>query len=188
MGDIPRARYDAVSMLIHWVTAALMIFMILLGEELMEMGEDAGNVGEAFGGTFGPSLHVSLGVAVLALTLIRILWRLTHRAPPHPAGMKSYELTAARVVHGLFYLLMIGLPLTGWLAFGEFASEEPAMAAVRVFGAFPLPASPAGGGSAGDLHEIGGKVAMALTALHVLAALKHQFIDRDGILGRMLPR
>ena len=56
--------------------------------------------------------------------------------------MKPYEVLAARAVHGLFYLLMIGLPLTGWLAFGDFLSEEPAMAAVRVFGAFPVPASP----------------------------------------------
>jgi len=180
MRDLSKSRYDNVSMLIHWVTAALMIFMIFLGEELMEMGEDAG-------GTFGPSLHVSIGVTVLALTLLRILWRMTHAAPPHPAGMKPHEVMAARAVHGLFYVLMIGLPLTGWLAFGEFASEEPGMAAVRVFGAFPLPASPAWGESAEDLHEIGSNSAMALVALHVLAALKHQFIDRDGTLGRMLP-
>jgi cytochrome b561 len=187
MRTLPKSRYDGVSMLIHWVTAALMIFMIFLGEELMEMGEDADDWGETLGGTFGPSLHVSIGVTILALTLLRILWRITHPAPPHPAGMKAYEVVAARMVHGLFYVLLIGLPLTGWLAFSEFVSEEPAMAAVKLFGAIPIPASPAWGQDAEDLHEIGSKVAMALTALHVLAALKHQFIDRDGTLGRMLP-
>jgi cytochrome b561 len=108
-------------------------------------------------------------------------------APPLPAGTRHYEAVAARALHGMFYLLMIGLPVTGWLAFGEFAGEEPGMAEVRVFGAFPLPASPAWGGSAEMIHEAGSKVAMVLTALHVLAALKHQFIDRDGTLGRMLP-
>jgi cytochrome b561 len=187
MRDLPKARYDAVAMLIHWVTAALMIFMIFLGEELMEMGEDADDFGQALGGTFGPSLHVSIGVTILALTLLRILWRLTHPAPAHPASMKAHERAAAGAVHGLFYLLLLGLPLSGWLAFGAFVSEEPAMAAVRVYGAFPLPASPGWGESAEDIHEIGSKIAMALTALHVLAALKHQFIDRDGTLGRMLP-
>jgi cytochrome b561 len=191
MPDLPTARYDAVAMLIHWVTAALMIFMIFIGETLMEMGEDAdgfgGALGGAFGGAFGPSLHVSIGVTILALTLLRIIWRFTHPAPVHPASMKTHERAAAGVVHGLFYLLLIGLPLSGWLAFGAFVSEEPAMSAVRVFGAFPLPASPGWGEAAEDIHETGSKVAMALTALHVLAALKHQFIDRDGTLGRMLP-
>jgi cytochrome b561 len=62
-----------------------MIFMIFLGEELMEMGEDA----EALGGTFGPSLHVSIGVTILALTLLRILWRMAHAAPPHPASASN---------------------------------------------------------------------------------------------------
>ena len=180
MHERTQSRYDAVAMLFHWVTAALMIFMILIGETLMEMGEDAGS-------TFGPSLHVSIGVTILALTLLRIIWRLTHPAPAHPASMKAHERAAAGAVHGLFYLLLLGLPLSGWLAFGEFVSEEPAMAAVRVFGAYPLPASPDWGESAEDIHEAGSKIAMALTALHVLAALKHQFIDRDGTLGRMLP-
>jgi cytochrome b561 len=186
MHEIGKSRYDAVSIVLHWATAALMIFMFIFGEELMEMGEDAEDLGEAFSGTFGPSLHVSLGVTILGLTLLRILWRLANPAPPHPASMKSYERAAAGAVHGLFYLLLIGLPLSGWLAFGELLSEEPGLTAVRVFGAFPLPASPAWG-EWEDIHEIGSNIAIALTALHVLAALKHQFVDRDGTLWRMLP-
>jgi cytochrome b561 len=182
-----KTRYDFVSMIIHWVTALLMIFMIIFGEELMEAGEDAEDIGEGLGGTFGPSLHVSIGAAVLILTLLRILWRLTHKAPPHPATMKPYEVMAARAVHGLFYILLIGIPVTGWLAFGGFLAEEPAMAAVRVFGAFPVPASPFSSRDMKDLHEIGGNAAMVLTGLHVLAALKHQFLDGDGIFRRMLP-
>ena len=183
MRDASNPRYDAVSMLIHWLAAGLMIFMMLLGEQLMEMGEEA----QEPGGTFGPTLHVSIGASILVLTLIRILWRMGHRAPPLNAGMKAYEVLAAKAVHGLFYLLMIGLPLTGWLAFGEFVREEPAMAAVRIFGAFSIPSPPVWGEAAEDMHEIGSKIAIALTALHVLAALKHQFIDRDGLLSRMRP-
>jgi cytochrome b561 len=62
------------------------------------------------------------------------------------------------------------------------------MAAVRIFGAFSIPSPPLWGEAAADIHEIGSKIAIALTALHVLAALKHQFINRDGTLWRMLPR
>lgn len=182
-----RTRYDSVSMIIHWITALLMIFMIIFGEELMEAGEEAGETGEGLGGAFGPSLHVSIGVAVLILTLLRIVWRLTHKAPPYPETMKPYELLASRAVHGLFYLLMIGIPLTGWLAFGGFLAEEPAMSAVRVFGAFPVPAAPVTGRVFKELHEIGSNAAMVLAGLHVLAALKHQFLDGDGVFRRMLP-
>jgi cytochrome b561 len=186
MGQV-RTRYDAVSMIIHWVTALLMIFMIIFGEELMEAGEEAGETGEGVAGAFGPSLHVSIGAAVLILTLLRILWRLMHKAPPYPTTMKPYELLAARAVHGLFYLLLIGIPLTGWLSFGGLLAEEPAMGAVRVFGVFPVPASPFAWGEWEDIHEIGSNLAMVLTGLHVLAALKHQFVDGDGIFRRMLP-
>ena len=178
-----RSRYDSISMIIHWVSALLLIFMLVFGEELMEEGER----GEGLDSAFGPSLHVSIGATILILTLFRIVWRLSHKAPAHPLSMKPYEVLAARAVHGLFYLLLIGIPLTGWLAFGSFVMEEPAMSAVRVFGAFPVPAPPVSWRDMKDIHEIGSNFAIALAALHVLAALKHQFIDGDGIFRRMLP-
>jgi cytochrome b561 len=102
--------------------------------------------------------------------------------------MKTYARILSRSVHGLFYVLLIAIPLTGWLAFGGLVAEEPAMAAVRVFGAFPVPQSPFSLGGAKDLHELGTNLMIALTALHLLAAIKHQFIDRDRIMSRMLPR
>jgi cytochrome b561 len=181
------SRYDMVAMILHWVTALLLVFMLVFGEELMEAGEEAEELGRGLAGTFGPSLHVSIGSAILILTLLRILWRLTHRAPPYPATMKPHQVLAARAVHGLFYLLLVGIPLTGWLAFGGLVAEEPAMAAVRVFGAFPVPAAPVAFGAAKELHEIGSNAAIALAVLHVLAALKHQFVDGDGVFRRMLP-
>jgi cytochrome b561 len=187
MGNTQRTRYDAVAMTIHWLTAALMIFMIALGENMMESGEDAARAGDLAGATFPPTLHVSVGVSILLLTLLRIVWRMSHAAPPYPATMKSYEITASRALHGLFYLLMIGIPLTGWLAFGNFLSEAPALAGIKLFGLIPIPAAPLTGETFGDIHEIGSRLAMLLIILHTLAALKHQFLDRDGILKRMLP-
>ena len=92
-----------------------------------------------------------------------------------------------KIVHAAFYVLMIGLPLTGWFAFGEFVEEHSAMAGVRLLGLVDMPASPGGGDFAGDIHEVGSKIAMVLIILHVVAALKHQFINRDGLLRRMSP-
>ena len=112
---------------------------------------------------------------------------MTHTAPPYPVTMKRYEVIASKSIHGLFYLLMILIPLTGWLSFGGFLEELPAMAGVQIFGMYPVPAAPVTGESFKELHEIGSNVAMALIILHVLAALKHQFLDRDGIFKRMLP-
>ena len=187
MGSIQRTRYDAVAMVIHWLTAALMIYMVFFGEDLMKEGEHAAKAGDAANATFEPSVHVSLGVSILLLTLLRILWRVTHTAPPYPVTMKRYEVIASKSIHGLFYLLMILIPLTGWLSFGGFLEELPAMAGVQIFGMYPVPAAPVTGESFKELHEIGSNVAIALIILHVLAALKHQFLDRDGILKRMLP-
>lgn len=187
MGSLERTRYDAVAMIIHWITAILMIFMVIFGEDLMKEGEHAAKAGDVANATFEPSIHVSLGVAILLLTVLRIIWRVTHAAPPYPATMKRYEVVASKSLHGLFYLLLIAIPLTGWLTFGGFLAEVPAMEGVRVFGMFPVPVAPVTGKSFKELHEIGSNAAMILIILHVLAALKHQFVDGDGIFRRMLP-
>jgi cytochrome b561 len=184
MIETAQVKYDGVAMLLHWIIAVLMIFMIIFGEDLM--GEK-GEAGEAAAGTFLPSVHVSIGVTILALTLLRLIWRLMNPPPPYPASMKPWEVTMSKVTHGLFYVLMIGLPLTGWLAFAEFLKEAPAMSGVSVFGLFPVPAAPQFGELAKGAHGLGSNVAMVLVILHVLAALKHQFIDGDGIFRRMLP-
>lgn len=182
-----RTRYDSVAMIIHWITAILMIYMVFFGEDLMKEGEHAAKAGDLANATFEPSIHVTLGISILLLTVLRIIWRVTHTAPPYPASMKRYEVIASKSMHGLFYLLLIGIPLTGWFTFGGFLAEVPAMSGVQVFGAFPVPAAPMTGESFKELHELGSNFAMALIILHVLAALKHQFIDRDGIFRRMLP-
>ncbi len=191
MTDPARTRYNGVAMALHWITALLMVFMIIFGEDLMEAGEygdEAEHVlGSASGAAFLPSLHVSIGMAILLLTVLRIAWRVMTPAPPYPATMKTWELAAAKITHVLFYVLMIGIPLTGWLAFGNFLREEPAMSAVRIFGLFSVPAGPYVGEFMTEVHEIGSNAAMVLLILHVLAALKHQFVDGDGVFGRMVP-
>ena len=173
-----RTRYDAVAMSLHWFIAVLLFFMLFFGEDLMKE-KDAGG--------FGPSLHVSIGSAILLLSVFRLVWRLINPPPAYPAGMAPWERTASSVTHLLFYVLLIGIPLTGWLATPKFLSEEEAVAGLTLFGAFPLPGAPSLGLPMKGIHEIGSNLGIALLALHVLAALKHHFVNRDDVLRRMLP-
>jgi cytochrome b561 len=173
-----RTRYDAVAMSLHWLIAALLIFMLFFGEELMEAEDGSG---------FGPSLHVSIGSAILILSVFRLIWRLINPPPAYPASMAPWERMASSVTHLLFYVLLIGIPLTGWLATPKFLSEEGAVAGLTLFGAFPLPGAPSLGLPMKGIHEIGSNLGIVLLALHVLAALKHHFINRDDVLRRMLP-
>jgi cytochrome b561 len=94
---------------------------------------------------------------------------------------------AAKAMHLLFYVLLIGIPLTGWLATPKFLSEEGAMMSLTLFGAVPLPGAPNLGLPMKGFHELGSNLSIALLALHVLAALKHHFINRDYVMRRMLP-
>jgi len=183
MNAISRTKYDTVAMALHWIIAALMIFLIFFGEDLME-AEDGG---ETLAGTFLPSLHVSLGSAVLVLSVLRLLWRVMNPPPALPASMAPWEVMATKLTHAIFYVLMIGLPLTGMMGFARWLKENPAMTGVSIFGALPVPQLPSLGLPVGLLHNLGSKVGMVLVILHVLAALKHQFISRDGLLSRMSP-
>lgn len=174
-------RYNTVAIALHWILALLMIFMVFFGEELMEV-EDEG----AVAATFLPSLHISIGVAILVLSVLRLAWRLMKPPPPLPATMKPWEMALSHATHIAFYVLMIGVPLLGWLATPEFLADEPGMAAISAFG-IGLPQAPNLGIDAKEFHEIGSNAAMVLIILHVLAALKHQFVDRDALLRRMSP-
>jgi cytochrome b561 len=187
MSITPRSRYDGIAMLIHWLTAVLMIYMVFFGEDLMKSGEKLAKAGDTAGATFEPSIHVTLGVSIFVLTLLRIVWRLGHTAPAYPVTMKRYEVVGSKALHGIFYLLLLAIPLTGWIAFGGLAAELPVMSQVQVFGLFAMPQPPFTSHLFKDLHELGSNAAMFLIGLHVLAALKHQFIDKDSIFGRILP-
>jgi cytochrome b561 len=174
-----RTRYDTVAISLHWLIAVLLIYMLFFGEDLIK--------GKGVGGAFGPTLHVSIGSAILVLSVLRLAWRLFNPPPAYPASMASREQMAAKAMHLLFYVLLIGMPLTGWLATPKFLSEKGAIMSLTIFGAFPLPGAPSLGLPMKAIHELGSNFGIALLALHVLAALKHHFINRDDVLRRMLP-
>ena len=182
-----KTRYDGVAMIIHWLTAVLMIYMVFFGEDLIKSGMRAAKAGDAANATFQPSIHVSIGITILLLTVLRVIWRLTHPAPAYPASMKHYEVVGSKALHGIFYLLLLGLPITGWLAFGEVAARLPGIVGTSFYGVMQVPPPPFTASIFGEAHSLGSNLAMALIGLHVLAALKHQFIDKDSIFSRILP-
>ncbi|MEC8457512.1 MAG: cytochrome b/b6 domain-containing protein, partial [Pseudomonadota bacterium] len=191
-------RYSAVAVALHWVIALCILSMIPMGWWMTAAIEQPGSQAAAYR-LF--QLHKSIGFLILALTLVRIVWRLTHRPPALPAGMKRWEAFAAHATHAAFYALMLGLPLTGWLyvSAGWAVSQDRALeVATRWFGLFPVPHLPGVAELATEARRavafsaMGAHAAMAwgavvLVILHVGAALKHQFLDRDGVLARMVP-
>lgn len=174
----PRNRYSIVSLVFHWGLALLILAQILL---ISAHDATEGPISREF-----VQIHKSLGLAILVLTLARIGWRLANPAIPLPGGMPKWEKLAARATHVLFYLLLIGLPLTGWAASSAGGRE------IQWFGLFQWPSLPLAhdrdlSKSLMGLHRAGVKILYVLLALHVLAALKHQFINRDNVLHRMIP-
>ena len=133
--------------------------------------------------------HKSFGITVLLLSVFRLVWRLTHKPPALPEGMKGWEVIAAKITHVGFYALMIGVPLLGWAMVS--ASTLPIQN--ELFYLIPLPDMPGVSASKEaaerlkSFHEIGAKLILLLFVLHVGGALKHHFIAKDGTLARMIP-
>jgi len=166
--------YDAVSKWLHWSAAGLLIGGFLIAE----------NTSHRFAEATGYGLHVSTGLALLALTAFRVYWRLSHAAPAYPASMKSVEKWAANSIKVLFYMLMVLIPLSGLAAHAvEFRGQ------VALFGVLPLPGVPIWlvPGDAEDIHELASHLWLPLLAIHITAAIWHHFIRRDDVLTRMLP-
>lgn len=180
-------RYTAVAIALHWAIALLIIGMIAVG---WIMGDMAGGPGSPK--TAIIQIHKSIGITILLLTVARIVWRLMNPPPPEPA-MPKWQAFLASAVHFILYALMIIMPLTGWIM----ASAEIAQHETRFFGTVEmyvpgiatLPAETQKGIAdiTGNLHSKLAWVIIGLLVLHVAGALKHQLVDKDGLLARMAP-
>ena len=170
-------RYSPFAMLLHWVLALAIIGSFCMGVYMSDL-------------PFSPqrlklyNWHKWAGVTILALSALRLLWRLTHRPPPD-IPMPGWQRGAAHATHVLLYVLFFAVPLVGW------AYSSAAGFPIVWFGVLPLPSFvPADKELAAAIKPWHAYLAFAMAALvlmHVAAALKHQFIDRDGLLSRMWP-
>lgn len=182
------ARYTRTAMTFHWVIAVLIAVNVLLALT-WDYYPDAG---------IRPAIdtHKSIGITVLGLAIMRLLWRFTHRPPALPPHHKPWEKFTAHAVHLLLYLIMFGLPLTGWIM--DSAYKDAASHPMYWFGLFEWPRLPnvmamdpasklVVHDNFANFHE---NLALALYILvfaHIAGALKHQWIDRDRELMRMWP-
>ena len=165
------------AMTLHWVMAIIIIFLLVLGETLIG----------GHGASWKATLHTSLGFLVLGLVFFRLFWRFKHPPPPPIAGTSHWQILAAKFSHILFYVLMITIPMAGWFAFTEHVRRSLGVAPASFFWLTKIPLLPDFGINFHLIHNWAGKAAIALIALHVLAAMKHHFYDKDSTLRRMLP-
>jgi cytochrome b561 len=166
-------------MLLHWLMAILIVAGFALGVTMVDIPGLTPTKLKYY------SWHKWLGVTVLALACARLLWRLFHPAPPHPATMPGWQKKAASASHTLLYLLMLAVPLSGY--FYTLALGVP----VVYLGLIELPVligrDPSLKPALQLLHYTLNMILLGVVGLHFIAALKHHFIDRDGIFKRILP-
>jgi cytochrome b561 len=180
-----RSRYGSIAASLHWLIVAAVVAQYFLAEAGEGEQDGPPRVFSAAG------IHNSLGIAILALMLLRILWRAVELPPAAPPGMKPHEVLLARTVHVAFYCLLFAIPLSGWAL--ATVDQQP----LSFFGLFDLPQLRIGAqlpiagtlskDQLEDAHEILFNVLVGLALLHVAAALKHHFFDHDGVLRSMLP-
>ena len=178
MNDAVARRYSTGAMIFHWAIAILVIMNWQIAERAHHL-EGAERMA-----VFG--YHKAWGMLILALTLGRLVWRWTHPVPPLPSDLAKWEAVLARTVHVIFYVLLIALPLGGWLA-NSYGGRP-----IDFFGLFTIPALPVGENkdlshSIFEVHETAGSIFIYLIGLHILGALKHTFFDKNGGIFRMLP-
>ena len=172
----PRAiRYGGLVVAIHWTSAALILSQLWLGFTFDDLPRGTPERAELF------LWHKTIGVAILLLALARLALRLIDAPPPYPADFPKWERRVAVWNHRAFYVLIIALPLTGLAAVSKRA--EGGMTELLGGLWFPVLPIPAIGGA----HEMLAYATIGLLVIHVLAALKNQFVNRGPVAGRMPP-
>lgn len=170
--------YGYVAQALHWSIAVLVVVQFVLANRA-----DGLPIGVEKFATLAQ--HKSFGITILVLALIRLVWRLTDPPPPLPSTVGPVTRRIALTTHWAFYALLFALPLTGW------AQSSAANFPVSWFGLFQLPDFvPVDKALFEQVHEVHEALAATLfflAILHVVAGLKHQFYDHDGLLRRMLP-
>ncbi|HEU0220412.1 MAG TPA: cytochrome b [Gallionella sp.] len=171
-------RYTRTAITLHWAIALLIFAAFPLGVYMHDLPLSPGKLRLY-------SYHKWIGVSIFVLAVLRVLWRFTHRPPPLPDSMPRWEKFAANTVHYLLYVLIFAVPLSGWLM-----SSAKGIQTVW-FGVLPLPDLVAKNKELGDLlkevHEGLNFIMLGVILAHIGAAFKHHFIERDGILARMIP-
>ena len=177
MKDATATRYSTTAIVFHWLLALMIVVSFGVGLYMTSL-------------PFSPARlklynwHKWAGVTILALSALRLLWRLFNR-PPADVAMPAWQRQAAHVTHWGLYALFFAVPLVGW------AYSSAAGFPIVLYGTFPLPDFVMPDKELAEAikpwHRNLSYLLAALVVAHVAAALKHHFIDRDGLLLRMMP-
>jgi cytochrome b561 len=175
---ISPSRYSAVAKSFHWIIAALVVtqFVLFYLEDDLPKGSRKLHLLD---------WHKSVGMTILMLAILRLLWRLNHPPPALPAGMTALERRLARGTHMAFYVLLFAMPLTGWM---QSSAKNYSVSWFRLF-TWPnlIGQSEAAFNILHTTHEVLSDALFAIAVLHIFAALKHHFWNKDNVLVRMLP-
>ena len=180
--DSASRRYHGFAIALHWILAIALVAIFIVGHYMTDL-------------PFSPqriklyNWHKWAGVTILTLSLVRMAWRLTHRPPALPQAitlaMPGWQMQAYHTTHVVMYALFFIVPLVGW------AYSSAAGFPIVLFGVLPLPDFVSASKPLAELikpwHELSANALAALVVLHVAAAVKHHFIDKDGLLNRMRP-
>ena len=174
-----QARYTRTAIVLHWLILALLVAQYTIGWTMPHIGRNTPV-------TTLISLHFSIGVLIIGVIIVRLAWRISHLEPAPQEGIPPWQVRSARVIHWLLYLLLLVVPLLGWI------NASYRGMPITLFGLVDVPqlvgSHAAGWGWTGDIHILVAEYGiLSLVGLHVAAALYHYFIRRDGILQRMLP-
>jgi cytochrome b561 len=173
----PRLQYGATAKVFHWLIVALLLVQYPIGWLMPDIhrGQTPG---------VGMTLHISFGLLILALIVLRLSWRLTHPVAPE-SSLPAWHRLSSEVVHWMLYVLVLATTITGWL-FASFRGWS-----VAFFYLFPLPMLASDNAAAGraidGLHQVMEWTLLVLVGLHVLSALVHLFVYRNRVMQRMLP-
>lgn len=173
-----KAHYTKTAISLHWIIGIALVCTFILGFYVSGL-------------PFSPqrikliSYHKWAGISIFSFVIIRILWRFTHNPPALPISIPQWQQKLASITHFLLYVFMFSIPLSGWLY------SSAAGVPVVYFGVIQLPnligTDKALASQLKEWHEMLNFIFAAFVLLHILAAVKHHFIDRDDILTRMLP-
>lgn len=167
--------------LLHWLVALLVTALLVVGFTMVWLVSELGTKFQLY------QTHKSVGLLVLALVLLRLGWRALNPAPRLPEGLAPWERRAAGLTHKGFYLLLIAMPVSGWLM----SAASPLVVPTVVFVLFTLPhpigPDPALFAVLQTVHAVLAVLLVVLLVLHVGAAAKHHLVYRDDVLARMLP-
>ncbi len=177
MTNAPSPGYGAVAKSLHWLVVILLVAQYIVGWTMPHVGRNTLPVGLIF-------WHVTIGMTLLAVIVLRFGWKLIHPVAPYP-GLPRWQNRLASALHGILYLALVAHILMGW------ANASARAWNVDILGILPMPwimpAASRTGMALGDIHNTFAWTLLALIVLHVAAALYHYVVRRDRVLQRMLP-